>query len=333
MSDAVNIPEGYEKYATAAKNDPKVSAATTGVSKDIALSGVKGKDLKRATELANERDSKGVNITKDEYNAYDKAITDAHNNFLNKEFGINWNDSSKESNYKRPAFLNENLLNNVKLPIFEPAMSLDDIVNKGAGDVDYNRKERATAEANDLSKFQREDGSLDFEKLQKSSKGMKLLRGVFNALGSGLSAAGGSNYTENTGLAGLFNDKIQRQDEAVAAHKEAAKDQSDDQRSTASKANDTLIADWKAAKDANRQVELLKTNMGLSNAAAIEMQKAMNALSLDQQEQLFQLIKNRGFGDSLKFMLNNNPQGAMGMISGLVGGLGRTALGIGMMGI
>lgn len=333
MSDAVNIPEGYEKYATAAKNDPKVSAATTGVSKADAKSGKKGESLKKVVDIADEIDKGGVTFSKDKVDAMRKEQTAAHNDFLNKEYGINWNDTSKESNYKRPAFLNENLLNNVKLPIFDAAMSLDDIVNKGAGDVDYNRKERATAEANDLSKFQREDGSLDFEKLQKSSKGMKLLRGVFNALGSGLSAAGGSNYTENTGLAGLFNDKIQRQDEAVAAHKEAAKDQSDDQRSTASKANDTLIADWKAAKDANRQVELLKTNMGLSNAAAIEMQKAMNELSLDQQEQLFQLIKNRGFGDSLKFMLNNNPQGAMGMISGLVGGLGRTALGIGMMGI
>lgn len=138
------------------------------------------------------------------------------------------------------------------------------------GEPNYNHTAAETAKANGLSKYVNEDGTVDFDRLEKSKTGWKILSGLGNAMAAFAKGMTGVDFAQNSGIAA---DQLNRRKEIQDKYKEAQQ----------KKLNDVTDMDT-FNKKADKQHEQSKEMAQLHNDLAIDLLGENAALSTEQEQ-------------------------------------------------
>lgn len=140
------------------------------------------------------------------------------------------------------------------------------------GEPNYSHTAVETTKANGLSKYVNEDGTVDFDKLEKSKTGWKILSGLGNAMAQFAKGMTGVDFAQNSGIA---SDQLNRRKEIQDKYKEAQQKKLDDVRDM-----DTTN------KKADKQHELNKEMAAFQNDLAADLMAEGIELSTEQQQNM-----------------------------------------------
>lgn len=130
---------------------------------------------------------------------------------------------------------------------------------------DYNLGAKKALEANGLDKYVKEDGSIDYKKLEKSKVGWKVLQGLGSAMASFASGMTGHNFDASNGFA---SQEIAKRQEVQDAYKDTAEDEMNDQR----------------------DMETFTKKMNLNHKERLAFQDSLNALNRSDRQAILNSI-------------------------------------------
>lgn len=134
------------------------------------------------------------------------------------------------------------------------------------GSPDYDLNAKKALEANGLGKYVKEDGSIDYNKLEKSKVGWKVLQGLGSAMAAFGSGMTGANFDASNGFA---SQELAKRQEVQDAYKETAQQELDDQRG----------------------IETFAKQLKMNNAELKEFNEAMLKYKREDRVKIFNYIK------------------------------------------
>lgn len=130
---------------------------------------------------------------------------------------------------------------------------------------DYDLKAKKALEANGLDKYVKEDGSIDYKKLEKSKVGWKVLQGLGSAMAAFGSGMTGHNFDASNGFA---SQEIAKRQEVQDSYKDTAEDEMSDQR----------------------DMETFTKKMNLNHKERLAFQDSLNALNRADRQAILNSI-------------------------------------------
>ena len=167
----------------------------------------------------------------------------------------------------------------------------------------YNNYIAKVAKQQGLGKYVKEDGTIDYDKLQKSKVGYQIL----NALLSGIAgAAAGAAFKDAPDMSkSMLAQEVAKRNEVV-----------DEAQKTAEQEKQNAL-----------DLETFTAKLGLQGQQALnaqkEMARFMSNLSYNDQVRMMDYMKGMSLQDAMKLNFAQNPYGAMGSLFGMMGGFGQ----------
>lgn len=175
---------------------------------------------------------------------------------------------------------------------------------------DYDLNAKKALEANGLGKYVKEDGSIDYKKLEKSKVGWKVLQGLGSAMASFASGITGHSFDASNGFA---SQELAKRQEVQDAYKETAQQELDDQRGIETfakqlKMNNEELKDFNDAMLKYKREDRIKI-FNYIRALPVEQQLQATKVLAQSPESFQEALASAGIG-----LLDNATGGA---ISGL----------------
>lgn len=149
-----------------------------------------------------------------------------------------------------------------------------------------------------LGKYVNEDGTVDYDRLQKSKVGFQILNALVAGIGGAAAGAAGKDAPDMS--KGMLAQQVAKRDTVVEKAKEAAQQEKDN-------AVDMATFTDKLGLQGKESERLQK-----------EMARFMSRLSIDQQKAMMNYLKDVPMTDAIKAQFVQNPIGSMNMMmSGL----------------
>ena len=167
----------------------------------------------------------------------------------------------------------------------------------------YNNYIAKVAKQQGLGKYVKEDGTVDYDRLQKSKVGYQIL----NALLSGIAgAAAGAAFKDAPDMSkSMLAQEVAKRNKVV------------------DEAQKTVEQEKQNALD----LETFTAKLGLQGQQALNAQKEiarfMSNLSYNDKVRMMDYMKGMSMQDAMKLNFAQNPYGAMGSLFGMIGGVGQ----------
>ena len=167
----------------------------------------------------------------------------------------------------------------------------------------YNNYIAKVAKQQGLGKYVKEDGTIDYDKLQKSKVGYQIL----NALLSGIAgAAAGAAFKDAPDMSkSMLAQEVAKRNKVV-----------DEAQKTSEQEKQNAL-----------DLETFTAKLGLQGQQALnaqkEMARFMSNLSYNDQVRMMDYMKGMSLQDAMKLNFAQNPYGAMGSLFGMMGGFGQ----------
>ena len=151
-----------------------------------------------------------------------------------------------------------------------------------------------------LGKYVNEDGTVDYDRLQKSKVGFQILNAILGGIGG---AAAGAAFKDGPDMSkGMLAQAVGKRDKVVEEAQKTAEQE----------------------KQNANELATFTQKLGLQGEQAIraqkEMARFMSNLSYDDQVRMMNYMKGMSLQDAMKLGFAQNPYGAMGSIAGGLGG-------------
>lgn len=171
-------------------------------------------------------------------------------------------------------------------------------------DKTYDNYIAKVAKQQGLGKYVKEDGTVDYDKLQKSKVGYQILNALIAGIGG---AAAGAAFKDAPDMS-----------KSMLAQEVAKRDR------VADEAQKTAEQEKQNALD----LSIFATKLGLQGQQSLnfqkEMARVMSNLSYNEKIRMMNYLKNMTTQDAMKLGFAQNPYGSIGSLFGLIGGLANT---------
>ena len=169
-------------------------------------------------------------------------------------------------------------------------------------DKTYDNYIAKVAKQQGLGKYVKEDGTVDYDKLQKSKVGYQILNALIAGIGG---AAAGAAFKDAPDMSkSMLAQEVAKRNRVVDEAQKTSEQE---------KQNELDLSTFTA-------------KLGLQGKQALNAQKEiarfMSNLSYNDQVRMMDYMKGMSVQDAMKLNFAQNPQGAMGLLFGMMGGLG-----------
>lgn len=171
-------------------------------------------------------------------------------------------------------------------------------------DKTYDNYVTKVAKQQGLGKYVKEDGTVDYDKLQKSKVGYQILNALIAGIGG---AAAGAAFKDAPDMSkSMLAQEVAKRNKVV-----------DEAQKTAEQEKQNAL-----------DLSTFTAKLGLQGQQAIDTQKKiaqyMSNLSYNDQKRMMDYMKDMSVQDAMKLGFAQNPYGAMGSLFGMMGGLNQT---------
>ena len=170
-------------------------------------------------------------------------------------------------------------------------------------DKTYDNYVAKVAKQQGLGKYVKEDGTVDYDKLQKSKVGYQILNALIAGIGG---AAAGAAFKDAPDMSkSMLAQEVAKRNEVV-----------DEAQKTAEQEKQNAL-----------DLSTFTAKLGLQGQQALnaqkEMARFMSNLSYNDQVRMLDYMKGMSLQDAMKLNFAQNPYGAMGSLFGMMGGFGQ----------
>ena len=169
-------------------------------------------------------------------------------------------------------------------------------------DKTYDNYVAKVAKQQGLGKYVKEDGTVDYDKLQKSKVGYQILNALLSGIGG---AAAGAAFKDAPDMSkSMLAQEVAKRNKVV-----------DEAQKTAEQEKQNAL-----------DLSTFTAKLGLQGQQALnaqkEMARFMSNLSYNDQVRMMDYMKGMSLQDAMKLNFAQNPYGAMGSLFGMMGGFG-----------
>ena len=167
----------------------------------------------------------------------------------------------------------------------------------------YNNYVAKVAKQQGLGKYVKEDGTVDYDRLQKSKVGYQILNALLSGIGG---AAAGAAFKDAPDMSkSMLAQEVAKRNKVV-----------DEAQKTAEQEKQNAL-----------DLETFTAKLGLQGQQALNTQKEiarfMSNLSYNDKVRMMDYMKGMSMQDAMKLNFAQNPYGAMGSLFGMIGGFGQ----------